>query len=214
MNKNIIITILSILLTIAVGYIVCDKVYLESEPNQSANKNISETTITLTNTDAQEILKNKFQLAEKFWNETNTYCGPDGSDYENTIAAVNDSNNSYYKSNSFNSISELEEYLLQEMTKEVLQSNNNYNKENYLEQNDTLYCRYLGKAGIYNLNEVKTTYEITNITQNQIIGIVNAYYKVVPDERSDDIEIKNNKVNITLTKNNDIWQISFYGIQA
>lgn len=171
------------------------------ENSSSDNERNHETEIIeFTESDAKEILKTKLDVTIEFLESSNTYCGPNGFTKAEDILIDNSEPYTYYLINNFNTLTDLENYLLMFMTKEVLSINEYYSQDNYIEQDNKLYCKTLNKS---NTGATYENVEINNISSNEITATITVVKSGLGDSISD-------KVNIKLIKTNDIWKISQY----
>ena len=118
------------------------------EPTDILNtENAENSEKAITKSDAETILKDLYNAAVRhIFNESVSYCGD--VDINDTGIILNDFH--YYKSSSFKSFEELDNYLKNFMTESLLK-NSNYNNsvvdegiviESYYEKNGSLYCNY------------------------------------------------------------------------
>ena len=174
----VLIIILSILVIGLSGFIIYDKVLSNNksenkiiENNNNQENNDEQILVTLPEQEAKEIIETRTEIANDFFERYNTYCGPDGSILDNEIIIDNNDNFAYYSINNYNTFSELEDYLLQFITKDTLYSNEYYDQNNYIEKNNKLYCKVLPKGG------TSVTYgdiNIESIEQNEIKATIDS----------------------------------------
>ena len=205
---GIIIMLLVIIVLFVTGTISFAKTTNNNEQTSENNQvNIEN---TLSEVEALKIVKTKFDFTIDFFDRLAVPCG-ENEEIDNSIPYKN--GNPYYKSKQFHSYDELNQYLLQYMSSEVLLQKDFYKKEYYFEKDGNLYCLSLGKGSgdprVY-VND-KTEYQIDTITTDLIACTVKAYYETPSNMPNGDWGENYFKTfKITLVLNNNNWQITKY----
>lgn len=199
----LLISIIFIVIIVLVVLFATGIINLNSKTNDSEvqlrDKNEDNTNNILKDEEVLEIVKEKFLFVEKYFNDSQVYCGENSEiEYEMQKDGM-----PYYKSGQFKTFDELNTYLSKYMTNEVRNQKFNYNTDYYIEQNGSLYCWMLGAGELEVIEEEKTEYNIKNVSKTQIDVVVKAYYDSPEGEISSDI-------NITLNNDDDNWIISKY----
>ena len=158
----------------------------------------------LSENEALTILKEKVDFTEKYFTDSQLPCG-ENAEIDDSIPQK-DGMYPYYVSKTYSSFDELNNYLLQYMSQDIININKLYNKDNYIEQNGKLYCLMLQRGNIGSYRKEKTDYKIEEITQNSIDANIISY---VEDDQLPEYNVKRS-INVTLTKNNNNWQITKY----
>ena len=165
-------------------------------------KNVSNN--TLSKSDAITILKTKVDFAEEYFTNPQLPCG-ENAEIDDSIPKKNNMD-TYYLSKTYSSFDELNNYLLQYMSQNVINLNILYNKDNYIEQNGKLYCLMLQRGNIGNYKDEKTDYKIEDITENSIHANIVSY---IEDDQLPEYNVKR-YISVVLTKNENNWQITKY----
>ena len=207
MKKNIVVTILTILVVGMSGYLVYDKILLDSS-NKEETVNTNESNNDITNEEEYkpvipEISK-VFEFTYSYFDLGNAYCGEEGTD--DFITTSKQPSNGFYGSKQFKTYDEMIGFLKKYMTEDVLLKKNSIKKEFYTEQNGKLYCEHLGKgSNIYQPEHI--IYQINSNNENNIKATV-----AVELSTGEDKDYLNYEV--TFEKLNNNWIITSYEQQS
>ena len=209
-NKNTIIALLIVIIIILIALVIilatCTINFnskTTENTNQQLNDKIDESDQNLTESEGSDILKIKFDFVEEYLSTFQNPCGKD-STIDDNIPKQNGM--PYYRSSEFHSFEELNKYLLQYMSENIIALKSNYKKENYLEKDGNLYCIELAGGQMVSYIPEKTEYVINQMNNNSINATVTAYIESGLDDMTD-YNVKR-VINVTLTKNNENWQIT------
>ena len=181
-----------------------------NDKTKGTNKEVNEKNNTLTGDEAVKLIKTKLNFVVEYFDTLQVPCGDD-AEIDNSVPFKN--GNPYYKSKQFSSYNELNEYLLQYMSQDIISQHKFYKKEYYLEKDGSLYCLMSGKGSgdprVY--VPEKTKYLVNNISTNSIDFTITVYYEA-PSNISNNGwgENYSKTYNVVLTKFNDNWQITKY----
>lgn len=189
-----------VIIVCAVALIAIFVIYKTSKGNEP---------ITLNK--AEIILKEKNEFYKKII-EPEPYCGDNASRTSDKFDLDEKVILYWNVSTQFKSYNQLLDYISDNMTKKQIQKLKLYDsyptfKENlYLEKDNKLYC---GVVGAGSVNPNNTTYEVTEYTDNKIIGTATDIYGA----DTVDLGLINRgqyKYNIVLVKENGLWKIDEY----
>ena len=127
------------------------------------------------------------------------YCGD--INLANTDEVIIKESNTYYKSNTYTTLTDLKDYLNTFMTKEYI--NEVIDNNNYVEENDNLYC-YVPSRGRLIYKENSTSYKIIEEDKDKIIASVS--YKAVTEGG----EVITIKAELIFKRENNKWLLSSY----
>lgn len=203
--------VLSIVLFIIVfalmGYIVYDKFInntesLNDDMGQVQGENINKEE-ALNYEDIISEVKNKFDFTFEYANLVFAYCGEAETSEK---AAVH--GNFYNVSTQFSTYDEMHNYLRNYMSDDVISNSSKYNisKENYIEENEKLYCETFGKGGAYDYGD--SIIEIKSITVDKVEAI--AFKELINEYTGNTYQ----KINITLEKIDNNFVITSYEVQG
>ena len=197
--------VLIILMFIAIigggAYFGYNKFFANSSSNNS-NQGTG-TTVTDSTEDATTDTKDYESIAKElinkyyeniFYGHTSTYCG--NKDFEDIITI--EESKQYTASKDYTNKAELSNYLKTILSENFI--NKILTEENYIEQDNKLYCYTPGKGSL-NYDKNNSTIQLTNTSEEELTVNV----KVVATSEGDNTTELNNI--ITLIKENDQWLI-------
>lgn len=202
LKLNILIIILVVLVIGLLGYIVYDKIPKEND-NEVIDNNDNLENEKFDNTSIIEEIKTKFDFVFEYSNSVVAYCG-----IHEPSDKVAESGNYYNFSTQFKSYDEMFNYLKKYMSDDIITSVTEYtfanaaNKDNYIEDNNKLYCATFGKGNLYDYGD-----SVIEINSNDGNIIKATAVKELINKNG---ESTYEKVNLTLTKVDNNYIITSY----
>lgn len=234
-KNNILIWILLIIIAILVVLCVLfatNKITFNSSNNDTKNtlndtkdNNSTNADNKLNNNEAEAIVKSLFTsttVRNVIDNPQLPNCKTGTKVYSEKELGLSYEGNGFYKAENFNTyeeyINDIKSYFTDEYFTNNIENKNTIatktktiNGEvwyNFYEKDGALYCINTGKgsdAAKGNFKEIN--YNITNISSNEIKAIINAsWYDISNNDGAEE------KINITIIKENDIWKIKSYEV--
>lgn len=229
----VVLVIIILILAVLVGLLATDTISFTKEANNNNHqtntkedeKENKQEAKLLTNDEAQEVIKKSYNKTIRDFFNVTTYCGEyatmsetESQYFPNKYGMSYGFN--YVKSANFKSFKELDDYLKQYATQNLLNDNDRYNKTNnitspetgeivptYVEKDGALYCNSWGKGGpgIGDYQENESRFEVSNVAKELITGKIYAVYYD---------QISNTKNTLTIEveviKENDKWLLNHY----
>ena len=173
--------------------------------NQQASENNSQNDEVISNEEAVIISKN---IMDKYFNEVfyyhkAPYCGTGTFDFnegEPLPYYTAENGNSYLPSKEYKTKSEIIEYFKSYLSDELIEKI--VNDRDYIEKDDKLYCLVPNKGSLAYIKE-KSIYEVSDITENKIIGKGIIAYGATGSELT-------LKADFTLIRENNNWILDNY----
>ena len=172
---------------------------------QQASENNSQNDKVISNEEAVIISKN---IMDKYFNEVfyyhqAPYCGTGTYDFnegESLQYYTAENGNSYLPSKEYKTKSEIIEYFKSYLSDKLIEKI--VNDRDYIEKDDKLYCLVPNKGSLSYVKE-KSIYEVSNITENKIIGKGIIAYDATGAELT-------LKADFTLIRKNNNWILDNY----
>ena len=172
---------------------------------QQASENNSQNDEVISNEEAVIISKN---IMDKYFNEVfyyhqAPYCGTGTYDFnegESLQYYTTENGKSYLPSKEYKTKSEIIEYFKSYLSDELIEKI--VNDRDYIEKDDKLYCLVPNKGSLSYVKE-KSIYEVSDITENKIIGKGIIAYDATGAELT-------LKADFTLIRKNNNWILDNY----
>lgn len=209
-NKGVIVLLVVIIVILAVLCVLfaTGTINLKSSTtnnNQQTSENNSQNDEVISNEEAVTISKNIMDkyFSEVFYYHKAPYCGTGTYDFnegESLPYYTAENGNSYLPSKEYKNKSEIIEYFKSYLSDEFIKKI--VNDRDYIEKDDKLYCLVPNKGSLSYVKE-NSTYEVSDITENKIIGKGKIAYDATGAELTLTAEF-------TLIKENNNWVLDNY----